>query len=211
MGPGLIGLAEIGHFSLALGLASALVMATLPLIGAQTGNGEMLRAGRMAAGLLTAQVLLAFIMLTIAFLRSDFSVELVASHSHSLKPLLYKISGVWGNHEGSLLLWVLILSLFSLMVALRRSIEPRRQGRVLAVQGMIAVAFLRFLFCSPSNPFCGWKHRRLMATGSTRCCRTPASLFPSADALHRLCRAFSGLQLCCRRPARRQGRQRLGE
>ena len=120
MGPGLIGLAEIGHFSLALGLASALVMATLPLIGAQTGNGEMLRAGRMAAGLLTAQVLLAFIMLTIAFLRSDFSVELVASHSHSLKPLLYKISGVWGNHEGSLLLWVLILSLFSLMVALRR-------------------------------------------------------------------------------------------
>ena len=151
-GPGLIGLAEIGHFSLALGLASALVMATLPLIGAQTGNGEMLRAGRMAAGLLTAQVLLAFIMLTIAFLRSDFSVELVASHSHSLKPLLYKISGVWGNHEGSLLLWVLILSLFSLMVALRRSIEPRRQGRVLAVQGMIAVAFLLFVLLT-SNPF----------------------------------------------------------
>ena len=203
MGPGLIGLAEIGHFSLALGLASALVMATLPLIGAQTGNGEMLRAGRMAAGLLTAQVLLAFIMLTIAFLRSDFSVELVASHSHSLKPLLYKISGVWGNHEGSLLLWVLILSLFSLMVALRRSIEPRRQGRVLAVQGMIAVAFLLFVLLT-SNPFCGWKHRRLMATGSTRCCRTRPRL-SSADALHRLCRAFSGLQLCCRRPARRQG------
>ena len=152
MGTGLIGLAEIGHFSLALGLASALVMATLPLIGAQTGNGEMLRAGRIAAGLLTAQVLLAFIMLTIAFLRSDFSVELVASHSHSLKPLLYKISGVWGNHEGSLLLWVLILSLFSLMVALRGSIEPRRQGRVLAVQGMIAVAFLLFVLLT-SNPF----------------------------------------------------------
>lgn len=148
----MIGLAEIGHFSLALGLASALVMATVPLIGAQTNHGEMMRVGRMAAGLLTAQVLLAFILLTVAFLRSDFSVQLVASHSHSLKPLLYKISGVWGNHEGSLLLWVLILSLFSLMVALGRGINRQRQARVLAVQGMIAVAFLLFVLLT-SNPF----------------------------------------------------------
>ena len=147
-----IGLAEIGHFSLTLGLASALVMAVLPMVGATNGNTQMLRAGRVAAGLLTGQVLLAFIILTIAFLRSDFSVQLVASHSHSLKPLLYKISGVWGNHEGSLLLWILILSLFSLMVAASKSIEPKRQGRVLAVQGMIAVAFLLFVLLT-SNPF----------------------------------------------------------
>jgi cytochrome c-type biogenesis protein CcmF len=127
-------------------------MAVLPLVGASTGHAEMMRAGRLAAGLLTAQVLLAFILLTISFLRSDFSLQLVASHSHSLKPLLYKISGVWGNHEGSLLLWVLILSAFSLMVASSRRIDRQRQARVLAVQGMIAVAFLLFVLLT-SNPF----------------------------------------------------------
>ncbi len=148
----MIGLAEIGHFSLALSLASALVMASIPLIGAGTGNAAMMRAGRLAAGLLTAQVLLAFIMLTIGFLRSDFSLQLVASHSHSLKPLLYKVSGVWGNHEGSLLLWILILSAFSLMVALGRRIDRQRQARVLAVQGMIAAAFILFVLLA-SNPF----------------------------------------------------------
>ena len=146
------GIAEIGHFTLALGLGSAIIMATLPLYGSVTGNIALMRSGRLATYALTGQVALAFALLTVLFVQSDFSVKLVATHSHSLKPLIYKISGVWGNHEGSLLLWVLILAVFSLLVALSRSIEPARQALVLAVQGMIAAAFLLFMMIT-SNPF----------------------------------------------------------
>jgi len=146
------GLAEIGHFTLALSVGTALVMAFIPMLGASLGDNRLMRTGRMAALLLFGQILLAFGLLTLAFLRSDFSVKLVAGHSHSLKPVLYKIAGVWGNHEGSLLLWVLILALFSTMVALSSRIEPRRQARVLSVQGMIAFAFLLFMLLT-SNPF----------------------------------------------------------
>ncbi|XDZ66315.1 heme lyase CcmF/NrfE family subunit [Alphaproteobacteria bacterium LSUCC0684] len=146
------GLAEIGHFTLALSIGTALMMAIIPMLGAHLGDIRLLRAGRSAAIVLLGQILIAFGLLTTAFLRSDFSVKLVASHSHSLKPVLYKIAGVWGNHEGSLLLWVLILALFSTMVAVSGRIEPRRQARVLSVQGMIAFAFLLFMLLT-SNPF----------------------------------------------------------
>ena len=146
------GFAEIGHFILALGLATALIMAVLPLLGSAIGNSALMASGRRAAIAFAAQIALSFGLLTTAFVRSDFSVELVATHSHSLKPLLYKISGVWGNHEGSLLLWVLILAVFSVMVALSRSIDPSRQARVLSVQGMIASAFILFML-NTSNPF----------------------------------------------------------
>jgi len=148
----LTGLAEIGHFTLTLAVGTALIMATIPMLGASLDDRRLMQTGRMAAAVLLGQILLAFGLLTSAFLRSDFSVKLVASHSHSLKPLLYKIAGVWGNHEGSLLLWVLILGVFSAMVAASGRIEPRRQARVLSVQGMIAFAFLLFMQLT-SNPF----------------------------------------------------------
>ena len=148
----MIGIAEIGHFVLSLSLASALVMAILPMIGAYQNDSALMRIGRYAAFLMLGQIALAFGLLTISFITSDFSVKLVASHSHSLKPLIYKIAGVWGNHEGSLLLWSLILALFSAAVAFSRQITPQRQARVLSIQGMIAVAFLLFLIMT-SNPF----------------------------------------------------------
>ena len=102
--------------------------------------------------LMLAQITLAFGLLTVSFINSDFSVKLVASHSHSLKPMIYKIAGVWGNHEGSLLLWALILAIFTASVGLSRRIDPQRQARVISIQGMIAVAFLLFLIIT-SNPF----------------------------------------------------------
>ena len=146
------GLAEIGHFILVLGLGTAIAMAILPMAGSVAGSAALMSAGRRTAVAFAVQIALAFGLLAICFVRSDFSVALVAAHSHSLKPLVYKISGVWGNHEGSLLLWVLILAVFSLMVAASRSIDPPRQARVLSVQGMIAAAFLMFMLFT-SNPF----------------------------------------------------------
>ena len=98
-------------------------------------------------------ILLAFTMLMIAFVTSDFSVKLVASNSHSLKPMLYKVSGVWGNHEGSMLLWILILAFYGALVSLfGRRLPLVLKARVLSVQAMIGVAFLAFLLFT-SNPF----------------------------------------------------------
>ncbi len=104
---------ELGHFALVLALAVALVQTVLPLIGAQKNWAGFMAVAAPAA---TSQVLLvafSFGALTYAFLTSDFSVALVVGNSHTAKPLIYKISGVWGNHEGSLLLWVLILAIES--------------------------------------------------------------------------------------------------
>ena len=148
----MIGIAEIGHFTLSMALGTALVMAILPMIGASQNNSHLMRIGRYAAFLMLAQITFAFGLLTVSFITSDFSVKLVASHSHSLKPMIYKIAGVWGNHEGSLLLWALILAVFTAAVGFSRRIDPRRQARVISIQGMIAVAFLLFLIIT-SNPF----------------------------------------------------------
>jgi len=146
-------IAEAGHFALVLALGVALVQAGVPLIGAYTGNRPLMA---FAASSALAQLLLiafAFASLTACFVLSDFSVSLVAQHSHSAKPLVYKIAGVWGNHEGSMLLWVLILALFGAAVALfGRDLPMTLSSRVLSVQGMIGVGFLAFILFT-SNPF----------------------------------------------------------
>src|SRR5215471_10620742 len=98
-------------------------------------------------------LVVAFACLTYAFVTSDFSVEVVAANSHSAKPLIYKISGVWGNHEGSMLLWALILSLFGAAVALfGNNLPDSLRARVLGVQALIGVGFLAFILFT-SNPF----------------------------------------------------------
>ncbi|MGR3550176.1 heme lyase CcmF/NrfE family subunit [Pseudooceanicola sp.] len=144
---------ELGHFALILALAVALVQTVVPLIGAHKRWPGWMAVGEPAA---TAQFLLvafAFAALTHAFVTSDFSLRLVANNSHSLKPMLYKITGVWGNHEGSMLLWVLILSLFGASAAwFGAALPPTLKARVLAVQGSIGLAFLLFLIFT-SNPF----------------------------------------------------------
>lgn len=144
---------ELGHFALILALMVALVQATLPMWGAHRGDGRLMALAAPAAGLQLVLVAAAFAALTWAFVVSDFSLAVVVSNSHTLKPMLYKVSGVWGNHEGSLLLWVLILAVYGAAVAVFGGNLPQRlKARVLAVQGMIGVAFLLFLLLT-SNPF----------------------------------------------------------
>jgi cytochrome c-type biogenesis protein CcmF len=144
---------ELAHFALILAFGVAIVQMIIPLIGAQRGNVGWMSLAEPAA---TIQFLLtgfAFAALTWAFVVSDFSLQLVYLNSHTDKPLIYKISGVWGNHEGSMLLWVLILALFGACAGwFGGNLPMRLRARVLAVQGSISVAFLAFLIFT-SNPF----------------------------------------------------------
>ncbi|MFQ5955133.1 MAG: heme lyase CcmF/NrfE family subunit [Kiloniellales bacterium] len=146
-------IAEIGHYALILALFAALIQGTLPLIGAQRGHTAWMALSRPAAGVQLIFILLAFLALMHAYVTSDFSVLNVVNNSHSASPLLYKLSGVWGNHEGSMVLWVLILALFGCVVALfGGNLPPTLRARVLAVQGLIGAGFLLFMLFT-SNPF----------------------------------------------------------
>ena len=144
---------EIGHYALVLALALSLVTGVAPLIGALRRDAALMDVARPAA---FAQFLLvagSFAALTWAHVVSDFSVINVIENPHSMKPMIYKVSGVWGNHEGSMLLWVLILAVFGGAVALWPRFMPRDlRALVIAVQSWIAVAFLSFILLT-SNPF----------------------------------------------------------
>ncbi len=144
---------EFGHFALILALGVALVQGTVPLVGASRGDGRLMALGGVAALTQAFLVILAFGALTQAYVTSDFSVANVVANSHSAKPLIYKISGVWGNHEGSMLLWALILALFGAAVAVfGANLPDSLRARVLAIQALIGVGFLAFLIFT-SNPF----------------------------------------------------------
>jgi cytochrome c-type biogenesis protein CcmF len=144
---------EIGHFALVLALCAALAQTVVPSWGARLGDPVLMAVGQSAALTQLALVAIAFAALVNAHLTSDFSVLNVAENSHSAVPTIYKISGVWGNHEGSMLLWVLILAIFGALVALfGRSLPRTLRANALAVQGLIGVAFLLFILLT-SNPF----------------------------------------------------------
>jgi cytochrome c-type biogenesis protein CcmF len=144
---------ELGHFALILAFAVALLQSVLPMWGAQRRDGRLMAVAEPAA---VAQFLLvgfAFVALTYAFVVSDFSLRLVVLNSHTDKPMLYKFAGVWGNHEGSLLLWMLALSGFGACAAwFGGNLPATLKARVLSVQGLIGVAFLAFMLLT-SNPF----------------------------------------------------------
>ncbi|WP_338663757.1 heme lyase CcmF/NrfE family subunit [Pararoseomonas sp. SCSIO 73927] len=144
---------EIGHFALALALALALAQSVLPLVGAQRGEARLMASGAgLATGVLIA-VGAAFAALLWCFAENDTTVTNVVQNSHSAKPMLYKLSGAWGNHEGSMVLWVLILALCGGAVAVfGRGLPAALRARVLAVLGMIAAGFLAFVLAT-SNPF----------------------------------------------------------
>ena len=145
--------AEIGHFSLILAFCVAIVQMIIPMIGAQKGWGSWMDIAIPAAITQFMLTALSFAALMYAFAVSDFSLQLVVNNSHSAKPMLYKLTGTWGNHEGSLLLWVLILTLFGSMVAFfGQNLPQALKARVLSIQSAIAVAFLAFLLFT-SNPF----------------------------------------------------------
>ncbi len=146
-------IAELGHYALVLALALALVQACVPIYGARRNDPVLMGVAGPTALVQFVFVAMSFLALMLCYLRSDFSVVNVFENSHSLKPTIYKISGVWGNHEGSMLLWVLILSVFGALVALFGGNLPARlRANVLGVQSWIAVAFLLFILVT-SNPF----------------------------------------------------------
>ncbi len=146
-------ISEIGQFALILALPLAVLQAIVPLIGAARNDGMLMAMARPAAQSQFILIAVAYAALTYSFVVSDFSLALVANNSHSLKPMLFKISGVWANHEGSMLLWILILAMFGAAVAtFGRNLPPSLKARTLAVQAMIGVGFLAFIIFT-SNPF----------------------------------------------------------
>ena len=144
---------EIGHFALVLAFALALVQTLVPFYGARTGNERTMAVAGPVAVTGFALTALSFAALASAYALSDFSVQNVWENSHSLQPLVYKITGTWGNHEGSMLLWVLILTFFGALVAVfGNNLPATLKANVLAVQGAIGVAFFLFILMT-SNPF----------------------------------------------------------
>ncbi|TWA84491.1 cytochrome c-type biogenesis protein CcmF [Azospirillum brasilense] len=144
---------ELGHYALVLALFVALVQSGVPLVGAATGNAAWMGIARPAAIAQMLLVLVAYGALTWAHVVSDFSVSNVVANSHSMKPMLYKVSGVWGNHEGSMMLWIVMLTVFGAAVGIfGRNLPPSLKARVISVQGMIGVGFLLFILIT-SNPF----------------------------------------------------------
>ena len=144
---------EIGHFALVLALLVGIAQASVPLIGARRNDPRLMGVAESTALAQFGFVAAAFAALTACYVRSDFSVLTVFENSHSAMPLIYKFTSVWGNHEGSMLLWVLILTLFgALVAAFGRNMPESFKATVLAVQAWIAVAFYLFILLT-SNPF----------------------------------------------------------
>jgi cytochrome c-type biogenesis protein CcmF len=144
---------ELGHYALVLALGLALVQAVLPIWGSRTGDAVLMGVAAPVALAQFAFVALSFAALVVCYVTSDFSVLTVAENSHSAMPLLYKFTSAWGNHEGSMLLWVLILTLFGALVAVFGGNLPATlRANALAVQAWVAAAFYLFILVT-SNPF----------------------------------------------------------
>jgi len=146
-------IAEAGHYALVLALALALIQSTVPILGARWRDGALMNVARSTALAQLLFVAFSFAALVSLHVASDFSVVNVFENSHSLKPLIYKVTGVWGNHEGSMLLWVSILALFGgLVAAFGNNLPLSLRAYVLGVQAWIASAFYLFILIT-SNPF----------------------------------------------------------
>jgi cytochrome c-type biogenesis protein CcmF len=144
---------EIGHFALVLSLVVALILSVVPVVGAAKRDLGMMQLAPVGTHLQFALVVVSFLALTHAYFVSDFSVMNVWQNSHSLVPPLFRLSGVWGNHEGSMMLWLLILTLFSALVAFfGRNLPATLRTLSLSVQAWISVAFTLFILVT-SNPF----------------------------------------------------------
>jgi cytochrome c-type biogenesis protein CcmF len=155
---------ELGHFALIVALCVALAQGTLPLIGAHQHRAPWIALARPAAMAQALLLAIAFACLTTAFVQNDFSVLYVAEHSNTLLPLPYRVAAVWGGHEGSLLLWVVMLALWTLAVAIFSKQLPEAMiARVLGVLGLVSAGFLLFILIT-SNPF----ERLLPAAGEGR-------------------------------------------
>ena len=168
---------EIGHYAVAFAFIFSLAQGVIPLWGAHRNNPLLMNFAVPAARFQFIFILLAFVCLIVSFVESDFSVALVAQNSHTLKPLIYKISGVWGNHEGSMLLWILILALFGLLVGeFGKNLPSSLRARVLSVQGLIGAGFIAFLLFT-SNPFLRLDPSPLQGSGLNPLLQDPGLAF----------------------------------
>jgi cytochrome c-type biogenesis protein CcmF len=146
-------IAELGHYALVLALALGLIQSTAPIIGARKQDPALMHLASSTALMQFGFVTCSFLALIACYVTSDFSVATVYENSHSMMPLVYKVTSVWGNHEGSMLLWVLILSFFgALVAAFGNNLPSTLKADVLAVQSWIACAFYLFILFT-SNPF----------------------------------------------------------
>jgi cytochrome c-type biogenesis protein CcmF len=144
---------EFGHYALILALCIAVIQGILPLVGAHQGRREWLILARPAAQTVFLLLLIAFLCLTWSFYINDFSVLYVAEHSNSLQPMMYRLGAVWGGHEGSLLLWVFLLSTWTILVAqLSKALDEFMVSRVIGVLGLVISGLLLFVIAT-SNPF----------------------------------------------------------
>lgn len=144
---------ELGHFALALALVMSAILGVLPMIGAARQDQRLMAVAKPAAGMMFVLVAIAFTCLLMAFYNHDFSVKLVASHSNTELPAMLRIAATWGSHEGSILLWVLMLAGWTCAVALfSRSLSDVLRARILAVMGLITLGFIAFTLFT-SNPF----------------------------------------------------------
>ncbi len=203
---------ELGQLALCLALALSLVQAFSGFAGAARGNARVMAMGRGAALGSFVFIALAFFTLMFAYVTSDFSVMAVAENSHTAKPLIYKITGVWGNHEGSMMLWLLILGIYSAAIAMTQPDGQRRRtrelgSRALGVQALIAIAFLIFVLLT-SDPFLRLYPPPFEGNGLNPLLQDPGSRLPSAAALSRLCRTVGGVFL--RRGGAARQAQRCG-
>jgi len=170
-------IAEVGQIALILAFLVAVAQSGLPMWGAYRADARLMAFGDRAAVMQFILLAFAFAALTIVFVQSDFSVKLVEVNSHTDKPLLYKISGVWGNHEGSMLLWVLILSIYGALVPkYGKTLPAGLKARALSVQGLISVGFLGFILFT-SNPFARLEHMPLNGQGLNPLLQDPGLAF----------------------------------
>ena len=166
---------ELGHYALVLAFALALIQSTVPIIGARMNDPAPMSVAGPTALAQFIFVALSFAALITSYVTSDFSVATTFENSHSAMPLVYKFTSAWGNHEGSMLLWVLILAAFGALVALfGNNLPVTLKANVLAVQSWIAAAFFLFILLT-SNPFARLPDPPLVSWISIRCCRTSGS------------------------------------
>jgi cytochrome c-type biogenesis protein CcmF len=200
-------LVEIGHFALILALLVAAVQSVVPLIGASLRSRPLMDLAPPAALLQFGLAALAFAVFMHAHIVSDFSVRNVFENSHTAKPMLYKVSGVWGSHEGSMMLWVLMLTLFGgLVAAFGRALPLGLRARTLAIQGLLGFGTLLFIIANDHpTRFPAAAGRRTAAT-STRCCRIRGSPFTRRFSISAICRVLDYLLFRDRCTDRRAGR-----
>ncbi len=201
---------EIGHFALVLALLVGIAQASVPMIGAWRNDPRLMGVAKSTALAQFGFVAAAFAALTACYVRSDFSVLTVFENSHSAMPLIYKFTSVWGNHEGSMLLWVLILTLFgALVAAFGRNMPDELQGVRARCAGLDRG---RVLFVHPADlepvPAPGARAVRGPRPQPGAAGHRPRR--SSADALPRLCRALHHVLICDGRPDRRPHQRRLG-